>query len=108
MITVRIFGGLGNQMFQYAAGRCLAKNKNTSLKLDISFYRSQKKRTFMLNKFSIPEDVAISDKKTIYNSKIARKLMSIFRFPKSFYRNYSTCFDEKIFSLPDNSYIDSP
>lgn len=36
MIIVRIWGGLGNQMFQYAAARRLAHKHNTSLKLDIN------------------------------------------------------------------------
>ncbi|MFN6039295.1 MAG: alpha-1,2-fucosyltransferase, partial [Bacteroidota bacterium] len=36
MIIVKLIGGLGNQMFQYAAGRQLAKIKNVVLKLDKS------------------------------------------------------------------------
>lgn len=35
MIIVKLKGGLGNQMFQYAAGRQLAQLHNTQLKLDI-------------------------------------------------------------------------
>lgn len=34
MITIRIFGGLGNQLFQYAFGRLLAFRKKTDLHLD--------------------------------------------------------------------------
>jgi hypothetical protein len=40
MIVTRIYGGLANQMFQYAAGRRLALHHNTQLKLDISTYHS--------------------------------------------------------------------
>jgi hypothetical protein len=36
MITVRVQGGLGNQMFIYAAGRAWALHNNTDLALDIS------------------------------------------------------------------------
>jgi hypothetical protein len=36
MIFSRLFCGLGNQMFQYAAGLALAHTRNTVLKLDIS------------------------------------------------------------------------
>lgn len=35
MITVLISGGLGNQMFQYAAGKALAKRLHTTLNLDL-------------------------------------------------------------------------
>lgn len=38
MIIVKLMGGLGNQMFQYAAGRRLAEQHNTTLKLDTSFF----------------------------------------------------------------------
>ena len=34
MITTRLFGGLGNQLFQYAAGRALADRLGTELALD--------------------------------------------------------------------------
>lgn len=34
MVTVRIFGGLGNQLFEYAFGRALSVKKNTGLLLD--------------------------------------------------------------------------
>jgi hypothetical protein len=36
MVTVRIIGGLGNQMFQYAAGRALSLRSGVPLRLDIT------------------------------------------------------------------------
>jgi len=38
MITIRLLGGLGNQLFQYAAGRSLSIDKDDHLVLDVSFY----------------------------------------------------------------------
>jgi hypothetical protein len=38
MIVSRLFCGLGNQMFQYAAGLALAHGRNTVLKLDVSWF----------------------------------------------------------------------
>lgn len=37
MIIVRLIGGLGNQMFQYAAGRFLSEKHKTTIKLDLTF-----------------------------------------------------------------------
>jgi len=40
VIIVRLAGGLGNQMFQYAAGKQLAVKHNTILKLDLSWFEN--------------------------------------------------------------------
>ena len=42
MIIVRLTGGLGNQMFQYALGRHIAEKNSTLLKLDLSGFESYK------------------------------------------------------------------
>jgi hypothetical protein len=51
VIVVRIIGGIGNQMFQYAAGRALAAKYNVSLKLDLRWMRRYRRREFLLHKF---------------------------------------------------------
>ena len=61
MITVRIKGGLGNQLFQYAAACALAKRLNQSVNMDISFYPEQSLRSFKLTKLKIDE-TALTDK----------------------------------------------
>ena len=53
MIILKIQGGLGNQMFQYAAGRNLSIKLNTELKLDISSYNNDVKRGFYYELFDI-------------------------------------------------------
>lgn len=42
MIITKLFCGLGNQMFQYAAGLALAHRRNTVLKLDVSWFSEAK------------------------------------------------------------------
>lgn len=42
MIITKIIGGLGNQMFQYAAGRALSIKNNTELALDVSGFKNYK------------------------------------------------------------------
>lgn len=59
MIITKISGGLGNQMFQYAAGRAMALKNNTSLKLDISGYANDKfGRHYSLDVFNIKATLA--------------------------------------------------
>ena len=53
MIVVKIQGGLGNQLFQYAFAKHVAEIRKDILKLDISSYRYNFNRNFVLDKFSI-------------------------------------------------------
>lgn len=57
MIIVRLIGGLGNQMFQYALGRHLALKNDANLKLDISDFKNYKLRNYELNPFNISADI---------------------------------------------------
>jgi Glycosyl transferase family 11 len=55
MIIVRLEGGLGNQMFEYAMGRRLAAKHLSLLKLDISWFETQQLRQYKLEHFNICE-----------------------------------------------------
>ncbi len=58
MIIARLMGGLGNQMFQYAAGRRLAAARGVELKLDGRFFQTQEKRRFQLDRLNTQADLA--------------------------------------------------
>jgi len=64
MILIRLMGGLGNQMFQYAAARSLAAEMNTALKIDISLLLDHSGENLVIrdyelgNIFQIKEDFA--------------------------------------------------
>lgn len=82
MIIVRILGGLGNQMFQYACGYALAQSKNTPLKLDITGFDEYPLRRYELDKFNLQADYASEEeiKRLKYKSlslaeKVTRKIM---------------------------------
>lgn len=54
MLIVKIKGGVGNQLFQYAFGRQLAINNRTTLNLDNSFFENVKQhRSYNLGKFNL-------------------------------------------------------
>jgi hypothetical protein len=55
VITVSLIGGLGNQMFQYAAGKALAERHGVGLALDLSGFRNYALRSFLLDHLCVPE-----------------------------------------------------
>jgi hypothetical protein len=58
MVIVSIKGGLGNQLFQYATGRRLAHVLGVELKLDISWFKKNKHRSYLLSSFIIEDKIA--------------------------------------------------
>jgi hypothetical protein len=72
MIVVKLKGGLGNQMFQYAFGLSLSKERNEKFFIDISGYSAQSKndaqRNYQLGDFPIQAEILPNDKAKIFNS----------------------------------------
>ncbi|HXA02812.1 MAG TPA: alpha-1,2-fucosyltransferase [Cytophagaceae bacterium] len=64
MIVVKLSGGLGNQMFQYACGRFLSEIKHTDLQLDVKSFQDKSSnpdltyRDYQLRIFNIDEKLA--------------------------------------------------
>jgi hypothetical protein len=112
MIIAGLKGGLGNQMFQYAAGRRLALKHQTCLKLDTSFLEQKNEdhitvRRFELSLFNLEADFAtareISDVRNFKN-RLFSKLNLGSQNPyvqEKFFQ-----FDPAILRLPDNVYLD--
>lgn len=80
VIIIRFKGGLGNQMFQYAAGRYLSYLRGCGLKMDISPYNQVNYRKFGLKYFNIQEQYI---RKTLlsricYKLKVKLGLYSIY------------------------------
>lgn len=65
MIAVKLMGGLGNQMFQYATAKRLAEKNTTYLRLDITGYQNMHKddtpRQYELDKYKISGQVASAE-----------------------------------------------
>jgi Glycosyl transferase family 11 len=61
LVITRLIGGLGNQMFQYAAGRALALRRGAALKLDVTGFAAvgnHTKRRYELDSFPIQGSAA--------------------------------------------------
>lgn len=65
MIYTRLVGGLGNQLFQYAAGLALAQRHRTECILDVSAFD-----VYLLHKFSLYHfDLKVSNGNQVRNHK---------------------------------------
>jgi hypothetical protein len=77
MVIAKITSGLGNQLFQYALGRHLANQNNTSLWLDLRYYQrtyeTDTPRQFKLDRFSIDYNL-LDFSPWLYVSKATRLL----------------------------------
>lgn len=107
MIQVLISGGLGNQMFQYAAARALSERLNTGLCIDTSMLhvrmRNGTHREYELNRFALSgdrEQVIRSKIKGFLFLKIYPKLKTV--YPGQLIRKQYRLFEE------ENAYIFNP
>lgn len=118
MIIVKLMGGFGNQMFQYAAGRSLAHRLGTELKLDLSFietlHEGNTQRKYELNWLRIVAEIATSadvsvllGEKTVYSTlraKVRKRFGLRWEMPH-LYREPHYHYDAYFEFLPDNTYL---
>lgn len=103
MILVRITGGLGNQMFQYAAAKYVAEKTDELIYFDTSFYKSPNHihEVFRLKDFNL-EGVSFGRKRFIplfYTHWLFRKIPGIRRYKHSFQLDILQ--DDFIYSIDD-------
>ncbi len=113
MIIVQLKGGLGNQLFQYAAGLSLATHLNTSVKVDVSELNKADKqirtiRTFDLQSILLAPEVATAAELKPFERNIIFRALRKFKVPykKSIYIEPSFPFDENFFNTADNVYLE--
>jgi hypothetical protein len=120
MILVRFMGGLGNQMFQYAAALRLASRHNTTLKLDLSFLydhtlQGHTFRDFDLVIFNPTEEKASArevrefrrlHKRTFRTrlKKLVRRLT--LRPARHYFVETHAAFDPAVLELPDETFLE--
>jgi hypothetical protein len=118
MIVVRLMGGLGNQMFEYAAGLRLAARHRTELKLDLTFLLDRTPRpNFVfrdldLDVFPIAIEAASDSEVRRFRSlagdgrpSLLRRAMNKFA-RETVYIERAPEFDAVVLDLPDNTYLE--
>ncbi len=114
MIVVRLMGGLGNQLFQYAAAKQLSILNNAELYFDTSFFSTKPidniQRKFELDVFNIDYKIATDEMLhhfhgTEFNNTelVLTKLLSFGKFKKYKFSKYG--FDEHFLDLKGNYYL---
>jgi hypothetical protein len=121
MILVRLMGGLGNQMFQYAAARRLAETHGTVLKIDTSLLLNSNPldtpRDFALGCFRISAEFTSANESRLCEKLRSQATSPLYRLLKKcgLYRSTGTmhyvrqqgpAFDPAILQLPDNVCLD--
>jgi len=124
MIISWLTGGLGNQMFQYAAGLALARQRQTELKLDATWYEESPDRKpherYALSAFNIMEQFAtrgeIAAARGVRPTR-ARRLANTLtravglpsaaarRVPGNWHTPPTFAFYPEFFGQPDNTYL---
>ena len=108
MVIVKIIGGLGNQMFQYAFAKAL-QQKGYEVKIDISAFETYKLHGgYQLDKYNIDLESSTKDENDkFYKNTFFYKVLR--RFGMDFSRRIkekSLLFDNRFFKIDDNSYLD--
>ncbi len=105
LLIVNIQGGLGNQMFQYAFGKALAKRHGVPLLLNpVNFELKNSKRLFGLGEFNIDAKVASQEQiKSLMTPhlELRKKLKKVFGIP---YKLAATHIMQKKFSFDKNLF----
>jgi len=96
-IVIKIAGGLGNQLFQYALGRALSIDREVPLWLDISFFNDDPAydRVYLLNQFNIHADKLLEKPYEQNYSWVFNQLVKYYRkFESKFIKKNKIFIDE--------------
>lgn len=111
MIIIKLIGGLGNQMFQYAFYRKLSILKNIPVKLDIFgysdtyFLNKDEKREYSLRHFKIQENLATREEIKEFSGLKSLLRKFIKKIKRDIFKIDNFSFNEKEFQVADKTYL---
>ena len=108
MIITEINGGLGNQLFQYAAGLSLAEKHQTQLKINVDFKQADTSRTLGLSHFNIFLESATPEEIKHYSptSILFKKILSYLPLAlQKFYKERQFSYQPDFEKLGPNVYL---
>ncbi len=111
-IITHVYSGLGNQLFQYAAGRALALRFDTDLKLDLGNYEMDKLIAYDLDKFNIAATIASDNDLKFYKQAPANLIENLnlvkWRLLKRpmFVKEKAFHFENELAAAKKNTYLD--
>src|SRR3989344_4589748 len=107
MIIIKLMGGLGNQMFQYALGRNLSLIHNTPFKVDYSYLKvpNQSQRTLRVGNYrTILEEV--TDKEIASYTSTFQKILDKIRSNKKMIVEKSNILTRTFYSKMTDIFMD--
>jgi hypothetical protein len=108
MIITEINGGLGNQLFQYAAGLSLAEKHQTQFKINVDFKQADTSRTLGLSHFNIFLESATPEEIKHYSptSILFKKILSYLPLAlQKFYKERQFSYQPDFEKLGPNVYL---
>ena len=111
MIYSKIYGGLGNQMFQYAIGRSIAAKNDVHFKIDIYEMKDYDLRDYSLDKLNITagiaEDLEINRRwNNRYYNYVCRRLYTLgIKLSNTIFDIENFIFDKSVLSVTEG-YLD--
>ena len=110
MIVIRLQGGLGNQMFQYAAGLSAANKIDTNLKLDVSWFEDMQEvdtpRFYELGNFSLQQDFITSNQYYFIKDSMKKRFLSVGKARLSKYSEPHFQYDNNLEKIKNNTYLE--
>ena len=106
MLIIRIIGGLGNQMFQYAYAKAL-QQKGYKVKIDISAFDTYKLHGgYQLDKFDLDLEAAAKEEiKSFYKKDIVSQILNRLNIKNTIIKENGLAFKKRLLKPSDNTYI---